>query len=315
MNYYRRYIGDYQRDTMHLSLVEHGAFTMLLDSYYAQGGDLPETDSVLFRLTRAISDDEKEAVLRVADQFFPVAENSRRRNARADRELAAAIPRIKSARENGAKGGRPSRLANLSATTNATKSATHPDSESEPESKAHQPPTSNHQPPSPSHQRENAHAGFEEFWERYPRKANRARALEQWNALAPNAKLRKAMLAALDQHRRSRQWSEPQFIPHASTWLMLSRWEDEVPPASPRDKRDAGHSLVDETAESWKRVAAALRGSKEARDEAKRDPISEQVIAEMGGWCALRGVLERDMPFKAKEFQGLYRAKIEEPES
>ena len=30
MNYWRKYIGDYQRDTAHLSLIEHGAYHMLL---------------------------------------------------------------------------------------------------------------------------------------------------------------------------------------------------------------------------------------------------------------------------------------------
>ncbi|AYQ89318.1 DUF1376 domain-containing protein [Burkholderia gladioli] len=29
MNYYERYCGDYQRDTAHLSLTEHGAFADL----------------------------------------------------------------------------------------------------------------------------------------------------------------------------------------------------------------------------------------------------------------------------------------------
>ena len=37
MNWYKRYIGDYQRDTGHLSMVEHGSYTLMLDTYYATG--------------------------------------------------------------------------------------------------------------------------------------------------------------------------------------------------------------------------------------------------------------------------------------
>ena len=52
MNWYKRYIGDYQRDTGHLSLVEHGAYTLMLDTYYATSRPLPKEQSVLFRLLR-----------------------------------------------------------------------------------------------------------------------------------------------------------------------------------------------------------------------------------------------------------------------
>ena len=35
MNYYERHLGDYARDTGHLSMLEHGAYSLLLDRYYA----------------------------------------------------------------------------------------------------------------------------------------------------------------------------------------------------------------------------------------------------------------------------------------
>lgn len=91
---------------MHLSLLEHGAYTMLLDSYYAQDGFLPETHRVLFRLCRATSEEEHAAVARVADEFFPIVDG-RRTNHRGGREIASASIRINAAIANGKRGGRP----------------------------------------------------------------------------------------------------------------------------------------------------------------------------------------------------------------
>ena len=42
MNYYQRHIGDYARDTGHLSLLEHGVYMVLLDYHYASEAGIPE---------------------------------------------------------------------------------------------------------------------------------------------------------------------------------------------------------------------------------------------------------------------------------
>ncbi|MEO8991939.1 MAG: YdaU family protein [Nitrosospira sp.] len=108
MNYYERYCGDYQRDTAHLSLAEHGAYTMLLDTYFSVEKPLPEELPSLYRVCRAMTRLEQHAVKAVADQFFPVSElDGLRHNHRADREIAKARPKIEAARINGRKGGRP----------------------------------------------------------------------------------------------------------------------------------------------------------------------------------------------------------------
>lgn len=107
MNYYERYCGDYARDTAHLSLAEHGAYTLLLDAYYSTERGLPEPYGPLYRLCRAMNKAEQGSVRVVADEYFPVGEDGLRHNARADRDLAKALPRIATARANGATGGRP----------------------------------------------------------------------------------------------------------------------------------------------------------------------------------------------------------------
>jgi uncharacterized protein YdaU (DUF1376 family) len=108
VNYYERYCGDYQRDTAHLSLAEHGAYTMLLDTYFSVEKPLPEDLASLYRVCRAMTRLEQQAVKNVAEQFFPVSGiDGLRHNQRADREIAKARPKIEAARINGRKGGRP----------------------------------------------------------------------------------------------------------------------------------------------------------------------------------------------------------------
>ena len=112
MNYYERYCGDYQRDTAHLSLAEHGAYTMLLDTYFSVEKPLPSDLHSLYRVCRAMTRLEQQAVKSVAEQFFPVSPvDGFRHNQRADREIAKARPKIEAARNNGRKGGRPPKEA------------------------------------------------------------------------------------------------------------------------------------------------------------------------------------------------------------
>lgn len=110
LNYYRRYCGDYAADTPHLSLLEHGAYTLMLDAYYTGEKPLPDSFDLLYRICRAQTAVERKAVISVATQFFPT-NGEFRHNARADKELGIAVPKMAKLREtahiNGAKGGRP----------------------------------------------------------------------------------------------------------------------------------------------------------------------------------------------------------------
>jgi uncharacterized protein YdaU (DUF1376 family) len=70
MNFYKRFIGDYGRDTGHLSIVEHGAFTLMLDHFYATQRPLPKDKKALHRLLRVETADEKKAVESISLQFW-----------------------------------------------------------------------------------------------------------------------------------------------------------------------------------------------------------------------------------------------------
>lgn len=106
MNYYPFHIGDYLRDTAHLSVMEDGAYRRMLDLYYASEKPLPLDLVWLCRLLRAESDEEKEAVQFVLQHFFEKFEHGWV-SKRAEAEIKAANKRTKAARLNGKKGGRP----------------------------------------------------------------------------------------------------------------------------------------------------------------------------------------------------------------
>lgn len=104
VNYYERHLGDYARDTAHLTMVEHGAYTLLLDRYYATERGIP--DNQVHRLARARSEEERAAVDAVLGEFFQLIDGVWI-HGRVEAEIEKASGRISAARENGRKGGRP----------------------------------------------------------------------------------------------------------------------------------------------------------------------------------------------------------------
>ncbi len=70
MNYYSHHIGDYLTDTAHLSILEDGAYRRLMDRYYTTESAINSDESALFRVLRARSEEEKEAVRVVLSEFF-----------------------------------------------------------------------------------------------------------------------------------------------------------------------------------------------------------------------------------------------------
>lgn len=109
MNYWKRYAGDYLRDTGHLSVTEHGAYTLLLDHYYSKRNPLPSSIDALCRLCRATTKLEQDAVKAVAEEFFALEDDGLRHNPRADREIAEWERLAQINRERGKLGGRPKR--------------------------------------------------------------------------------------------------------------------------------------------------------------------------------------------------------------
>ncbi|MFM7008720.1 MAG: YdaU family protein [Betaproteobacteria bacterium] len=145
INYYERHLGDYAKDTAHLSLLEHGVYTILLDRVYSTESGIP--DGQKYRLARARTEDERQAVDVVLDEFFHLSEGVWF-NQRAEDEISKASARITAAQENGKRGGRPSKKPNVSENETQQKpSGLSPGSENETQQKAYQAPSTKHQTP------------------------------------------------------------------------------------------------------------------------------------------------------------------------
>lgn len=84
INYYERHIGDYLKDTAHLSLLEHGVYTRLMDVYYTREGAIPAKE--VARLIGARSKDEREALQLVLAEFFILVDDAHRQE-RCEREI------------------------------------------------------------------------------------------------------------------------------------------------------------------------------------------------------------------------------------
>lgn len=113
MNFYKHYIGDFQRDTGHLSLVETGAYRAMLDHHYATEAPLPKKVRELHRLVGANTKSERAAVARILTEFFHETETGWV-NARTLKEIEKADHQRTVNRAVGRLGGRPRKTESVS---------------------------------------------------------------------------------------------------------------------------------------------------------------------------------------------------------
>ena len=143
INYYERHIGDYYRDAWQLSMLEHGAYTLLMDRYYLDESGIQ--DAQRYDLTGARSEVEQAAIDKVLARFFRLIDGVWIKN-RVEEEIAHAKRRIEAARANGGKGGRPRKQPNpIPTQTQEKPSGLLVGSDPLTQSKAHHTPDTNHQ--------------------------------------------------------------------------------------------------------------------------------------------------------------------------
>lgn len=94
-------------------------------------------------------------------------------------------------------------------------------------------PTANQQPTTnknDKNERSNISAQFDAFWQAYPRKIGKQKALKVFEKIKPDNALLSTMLNKIEAYKKTDQWQKNngQFIPHPTTWLNAGSWEDEI---------------------------------------------------------------------------------------
>lgn len=99
MNYYKHNIGDYRRDTAHLSLIEHGIYRQMLDQYYLDEKPLIADKEKLMRSLCVRNADELRAAENVLNDFFKLTKKGYE-HIRCERELEAIYAKSEKARQS-----------------------------------------------------------------------------------------------------------------------------------------------------------------------------------------------------------------------
>lgn len=279
MNYFEHHIGDYAAATAHLTLLEDAIYSRLLRRYYLQEEALPVDVKQVARLAGARSDDELAAVQAVLEEFFTL-QDSGWHNKRADEEIARYQAKIDAARENGRRGGRPSKNQTVSSEKPKETQPFSLGSVSETQTKAHQSPDTNNQ----TEKQEQKHVQplaapcrFAEFWAAYPNKKGRQEAEKTWkrrklDPLCDSLIAHVGLMASEDS-----DWLRG-YVPMGSTYLNQARWED-VPKAQAR----AGPSSAPQQPSKTLTAIQTLQGMKSnANVDPRRDSGRAEQTALLG---------------------------------
>lgn len=211
MHYFKRNIGDYHKKAGRLSMIEHGAYTLLMDACYDRE-QFPTLEQA-YDWCWARTDDEKNAVEFVLEKFFVfqdgvyfqsrIAEELEQYHKNAETNRRIAIEREEKKRTN------------REQTVNEHSTNQHLTNNQEPLTINHKPKTN----------KTNSDE-FDVFWKAYPRKVGKDKALIAWNKKKPNLD---AVLNALSWQKLSDGWIKDngQYIPHPTTYLNEGRWQDE----------------------------------------------------------------------------------------
>ena len=112
MHKYLHHIGDFMRDTSHLSPVEECFYRRAIDWYYLNEKPFPNDMREVCRLLRAKGKIQVQAVETVFGDFF-FEDGNLLKNSRCEKEISAYNSKNNANRENGKTGGRPKKNNDL----------------------------------------------------------------------------------------------------------------------------------------------------------------------------------------------------------
>jgi uncharacterized protein YdaU (DUF1376 family) len=142
LNYYEHHIGDYDSATAHLSIVEDGVYRRLICICYRTEQPLNPDVKQVYRLVRAASKQERDAVDQILSEFFRLEQDGWH-NARCDGDIDRFQKKAERNREVGKLGGRPRKTETQQEPTN-----NHGGYFEEPKQNPLQTPDTRHQTPS-----------------------------------------------------------------------------------------------------------------------------------------------------------------------
>jgi uncharacterized protein YdaU (DUF1376 family) len=215
VHYYKRNLGDYAKKAGRLSMLQHGAYTLLIDACYDREQFPTKREAIDW--TWASSTAEVEAVEFVLSKFF-VEENGVFVQKRIQEELS----------EYQSKSETNKRIA-LDRETNRKKKGTNRSPSVNTASNSGDEPPPNQEPLTKNHKPNITPDGFDAFWARYPKKTAKPAALKAFKAQKVNGEL-PDILADITRKVASPDWQKEggQFIPNPATYLNQRRWEDQT---------------------------------------------------------------------------------------
>jgi len=246
--YMQLYVADYLADTAHLTTEEHGAYLLLLFSYWQTGK--PLRADRLASVSRMSNERWTDAEQTLKD-FFHVS-NGTWTHFRVEADLEKVGSKSKNNSEAGKASARARALAKQELEkANSTNVATNvertyqrnvnharsgdTDTDTDTEQKQDQ------KLSSPSKLDDGM---FQKFWSAYPNKKAKGSAEKAWAKIKPDQQLSETIVQAVMKQRASEDWMKDggKFVPHPATWLNAKRWEDEVKPAGQAISKHSGFS-------------------------------------------------------------------------
>jgi uncharacterized protein YdaU (DUF1376 family) len=211
MHYYPHNIADYRKDTAHLTLMEHGIYRQLLDSYYLDEVPLSNDLAKLMRSHSVRSAEEQQSLQNVLTDFFELTESGYIHK-RCDSVIAQYHGKSDKARASA-----------MARWTNKDKASKISDANALPtqsKGNANGMLTNNHKPITNIYTNE-----FESFWKIYDKPVGKANAFKIWKSIKPNDDLVKTILQKATLQAKN---VERKFRKDAERWLKDKRWEDEI---------------------------------------------------------------------------------------
>lgn len=222
--YMQFYVADYLADTTHLTAEEHGAYMLLLFSYWQTGK--PLRIDRLATVAR-IPNDRWPSVAETLSEFFHVTE-THWVQFRVEADLEAVNSKVVTASNAGKASARAKALKKQQELNDRSTDVADPLQRKPNHTDTDTDTDKNTKSSSPA-----ADDLFPKFWTLYPNKKGKAAAEKAWKKLKVTDDLFTLIAQGLAKQCASQAWLKDsgQFIPHPATWLNGKRWEDEIPSA------------------------------------------------------------------------------------